>query len=151
MRVIKKINKKADAEYIINEIGEIFEIRKSIKLIDKIEKKENKHYEIRHDGSIVEYDLVRIKLSEYDPNKVKELIKQNKKIIVEPDENATLKELVNIEESKIKQQVVGKKIEDVKLTYTNNGSRVFVFLLDNGTKISIKEGLLAGSRIVEIE
>ncbi len=155
MKVVKHIKRNKNAEYFINTAGEIFEVKQDIKKVGEIKRKENKHYEIRANGDIVEIDVVKIKMSEYakkrEKGEIKKLIKSGVKIEVIPDEDATLKELTEIEVENMKNMVVGRTIEDVNIIYHPNGSKTLEFKLEGGGKIKLKDGLLAGSKSVEIE
>ncbi len=155
MKVVKQIKRDKNAEYFINPAGEIFEVKQQIKKVGEIKKKKDKHYEIRANGDVVEIDVVKIKMSEYakkrESGEIKKLIKSGVKIEIVPDEDATLKELTEIEVENIRNMLVGKTIKDVSITYHSNGSKTLEFKLEGGGKIKLKDGLLAGSKSVEVE
>lgn len=153
MKVIKRIKRDKNADYFINSIGEIFEVKQQIKKIGEIKKENNKHYEIRANGDIVEIDVIKIKMSEYakkNREDIKKLINSGVKIEIIPDENATLKELNDIEIDNMRNMLIGKTIYDVNINYDLKGNKILELKFKEGGKIILKDGLLVGSKSVEI-
>ncbi len=153
MRVIKRIEKKENADYIITSLGEVFEIKKELRKIAEIKIKENKKYYINQKGEIIEKDLVKLKWDEffkYKKNgKLAELFREGKEVEIE-DEETPLSKIDEYEDEFLISNLEGRKIERVSVE-RKAGNKSLTLHLDNGKKIKLSEGLLTGSSSLEIE
>jgi len=154
MEKVYKIKKKKNADYIINEIGEIIEIETKTKVIGKIEKKAGKEYTIEKNGDVMEREVFVVKFKDYyklkDRGDITKAVKEGKIIKIDY-EDLPISALQNIDNLNIKSQIEGRCIENVDIETKKDGSRLLRMKLDNGKSIILKEGLLVQGSVIEIE
>ena len=153
MKVVKKINKKDNASYIINEDGDIVEIEEHVKIIGKIDKRPNHKYSIKADGSIVEQEIVKMSMKDFYSKKasgeLKKIIREGKAIEV-IDNDLPLAQLEKFEDDYLTSKLEGATIEKVEIK-REKGNRAIELTLSNGIKLILREGLLTGSTAIEIK
>ena len=153
MRVIKKIERKKDADYIITSLGEVFEVKKELKKIAEIEIRENKKYFITPTGEIIEKDVVKLKWDEFfeykKDGRLAKLFREGKEVEIEY-ENISLEKINEYEDEFLKTSLEGQRIEKVEVR-RKRGNKGIILYLSNGKRIKLSEGLLTGSSSLEIE
>lgn len=154
MAVIGKIERKPNAKYIINRLGEIMEITENINTVKKIELNPAKRYHILSDGSIIEREVVFVTMEKFykmkESGELAQLYRDDKEVDIK-EENLSLKEMEKIEEEHLKKSIEGAIISSLKSEVDLQGNRILTLFLSNGKTIKLKEGLLARSCSIEIE
>ncbi len=153
MRIVMKIERKPDADYIINAFGEIFEVKKELKKIGEIEISEDKKYYINTKGEVIEKEVVRLKWDEFfrykKDGRLAQLFREGKEVEIE-DETTPLNKISEYEDEFLKSSLEGAKIEKVEIE-RKQGNKSLTLTLSNGKKIKLSEGLLTGSSSLEVE
>ena len=153
MKVIKKLKRKKGKEYLLNPLGEIYEVSTSMKLIGKITKKKGKAYSLVKD-KIIEKDVVNLTPKEFfdykKSGKLAELFREGKEVEISEDESMPISELDNLNNSFIRESLKDRTIVEANIS-NESGNRIIQLILDNGKIVTLKEGLFSGSNVLEIE
>ena len=153
MKTILKIEKKENCRYLINGAGEIIEVSTEVRKLGEITKLPNHVYSIMNDGTVVEKELLTLDPETYYRYKsdgtLAKLFREGKEVEIN-QENATLEQLQELEDTNSIAQLQGMVIQEVRIIH-EDGNREFRMTLSNGKTLKLKEGLLSGSSVIEVE
>jgi hypothetical protein len=152
MKEIRKIEKKPNAIYKLNGLGEIVEMITNVQIIDKIEKMPNREYYIRNDGCVVEKEIVKLNVDDFyqykKDGRLAQMYREGRSVeMIQAD--VPLEILESFEDDYTASILENTTIDKVSISRVN-GNRQFTLHLNNGKTLSLKEGLLVGGAVIEI-
>ncbi len=151
-RIVFSFERKPNAEYCLNAVGEVVEIVCKATVIGCIRKREGYVYEIVR-NAVIERKVIKMGLDEYykrkETGEIAALLHQGVEIEIDT-KDVPLEVLNKIDDEQTKNQLIGRKIKDVKIT-REKGKRMIVLYFDNDKRLILREGLLAGGAAIELE
>ncbi|MGV8176588.1 MAG: hypothetical protein ACP5NX_02220 [Candidatus Bilamarchaeaceae archaeon] len=154
MKVVANVKKNRGCEYLLNEAGEVIEIRTESKPILKIRKEKGKLYELLGNGDVVEKEVVAVSLDEFyamkKDGRLAGMFREGKEVDVKTAD-APLSALEKFEMDYLTESIEGRCVKKAKITREKDGGRVFTLTLDSGKTITLREGLLVGGSTVDID
>ncbi len=150
-RELLKIKKEPNKKYFITPFGDVFESKQEIKKISSFEPKPGYKYTIEKD-SVVEKRLIKLPLDLFykyqRDGTLSELFRRGFEVEVD-EKDLTYKEYKKLDDD-VFSSLEGKCIKKVEIK-REKGKKEVILHLSNGKKFIFREGLLVGSREIEVE